>query len=69
MKSYAINTECGLMTDIQAESIDAAKEIYSAATNGYDFDGAANGEYPGSWYTITEDGVRVDDYTVDMPRW
>ena len=64
---YGINTELGYMNDISADSIESAKEVYSAANRGYDFDGAENGEYPGSWFFVNEDGVRVEDFTDDMP--
>ena len=64
---YDINTELGPMNDISADSIESAKSIYSAANRNYDFDGAENGEYPGSWFFINCDGVRVEDVTTDMP--
>ena len=67
MKMYTINTELGPMNDIAAESIEQAKEIYAAANRGYDFDGAENGDYPGSWFFVNEDGVRVEDFTEEMP--
>ncbi len=55
MKTYTINSECGPMYDIQAESIDDAKDIYSREKH-YDFDL----DEPGSWYSIWEDGVPVE---------
>jgi hypothetical protein len=61
---YTINSECGVGY-IEAQSIDAAKEKY-AKIHGYDFDGYA--DYPGSWYFIAVDGVRVEDHTECMPR-
>jgi len=64
---YDVNTELGPMNDIEADSVEAAKEIYSAANKGYDFDGAENGEYPVAWFFINEDGVLVEDYTEEMP--
>lgn len=67
MKTYDINTEIGPMNDIQADDTESAKDIYSADHSGYDFAGAENGDYPGSWFFICEDGVRVEDFTVDMP--
>ena len=66
MSKYTINTECGLMKDIEAGSVEEAKDIYSAS-NPYDFDGAENGEYPGSWFFIEENGIRVEDLTAEMP--
>jgi hypothetical protein len=65
MTQYTINSELGPM-DIQADSIEAAKEIYEREMH-YDFDGAAAGEYPGSWFFVNEDGVRVEDHTAEMP--
>jgi hypothetical protein len=65
---YDINTELGPMHNIAADSVEAAKAIYSAAHRGYDFEGAQNGEYPGSWFFINCDGVRVEDFTADMPN-
>lgn len=65
---YDINTELGPMNDIEAESIEQAKKIYSAANQGYDFDGAENGDYPGSWFFVNEDGIRVEDFTAEMPN-
>lgn len=64
MKTYTINTECGLMRDIRAENVDAAKAAYIAKIQ-YDFDGCA--EYPGSWYWIEENGFRVEEHTDAMP--
>ena len=64
--TYTINSEIGVM-DIEAESAEAAKEIYANATH-YDFDGAEAGEYPGSWFFVNEDGVLVEDFTADMPN-
>lgn len=66
MKKYTINSELGVM-DIEAGSVEEAKEIYAAAKH-YDFDGAEAGEYPGSWFFVNEDGVRVEDFTADMPN-
>jgi hypothetical protein len=63
MTTYTINSECGVER-IQAESIDAAKDIYSAK-HGFDFDGYA--DYPGSWYFISVDGLRVEDHCECMP--
>jgi hypothetical protein len=63
---YTINTECGVARDIEAASIDEAKEQYEASHH-YDFGGALAGEYPGSWFWVDEDGVRVEDFTKDMP--
>lgn len=65
---YDINTELGPMHEIEAESIEQAKEIYSAANRGYDFDGAEKGDYPGSWFFVNEDGVRVEDFAEEMPN-
>lgn len=64
MPKYTINTECGIMNDIDADSIDAAKEIYSQEM-GFDFDALA--EFPGSWYWIEEDGVKVESIAENMP--
>lgn len=66
--NYTIRTECGLQCNILASSIDDAKEIYSQANDGYDFDGAENGEYPGAWFWVNCDGIRVEDFTADMPN-
>lgn len=63
---YTINTECGLMRDFEAADIEAAKDAYSEKFD-YDFDGADAGEFPGSWYWIDEDGVRIADLTECMP--
>lgn len=60
---YTINSECGV-ENFEAESIEAAKDQYSKI-HGYDFDGVA--DYPGSWYFIAVDGVRVEDHTEEMP--
>lgn len=65
-KTYVINTECGVARGIVADSVGEAKEKYEASHH-YDFDGALAGEYPGSWYWIDEDGIRVEDHTKDMP--
>jgi len=65
---YNINTEVGPMNNIAADSIEAAKEVYSAANRGYDFEGAENGDYPGSWFFVNCDGVRVEDFTAEMPN-
>jgi len=65
MNEYRINTECGLSA-YEAETIDDAKERYAEEEN-YDFAGAVAGEYPGSWFWISENGVRVEDFTQDMP--
>lgn len=64
MKTYTINSELGLMRDVLASSIDEAKEKYTEKF-GYDFDGFD--EYPGTWYWINENGVRVEDETECMP--
>lgn len=66
MTTYTISSEVGLMKGIQAGSIDEAKAIYSNKMH-YDFDGARDGEYPGSWYFVDEDGVRAEDCTAEMP--
>lgn len=63
MKTYRINSELGPMS-IEAENVDDAKSKYSAGTE-YDFD--AWNEYPGSWYWIDEDGVRVESHCENMP--
>jgi len=65
---YNINTEVGPMNNIAADSIEAAKEVCSAANRGYDFEGAENGDYPGSWFFVNCDGVRVEDFTAEMPN-
>jgi hypothetical protein len=64
MKTYTINTECGVMKEFLAENIDDAKEAYSQKF-GFDFASCANIE--GSWYWIAEDGVRVEDHSECMP--
>ena len=64
MSRYTINTECGLMCDFEADDIETAKEEYARQYH-YDFDGYA--DYPGSWYWIDEDGVRVEEHCDDMP--
>jgi hypothetical protein len=65
MKTYTINSECGLAT-IEAATIDDARDQYERGFH-YDFAGAAAGEYPGSWYWIEAEGTRVEDCTADMP--
>ena len=62
--TYAINTECGLMRDFEAQDIEAAKDTYGRE-HPYDFDGYA--DYPGSWYWINQDGVRVESHCECMP--
>jgi len=64
MHTYTINTECGLMRDFEAEDIEAAKDIYDNECQ-YDFDGYSY--YPGSWYWIDEDGIRVETHCERMP--
>jgi len=65
MTKWTINSECGAM-DIEAETIEAAKAVYSA-DRGFDFDGFR--DYPGSWYFIADEhGVRVEDETAEMPN-
>lgn len=66
MTTYTINSELGVAR-IEAESIEDAKDIYERDHH-YDFDGAAAGEYPGSWYFVDADGVRVEDCTAEMPN-
>lgn len=66
-QKYDINTELGPMNDIEADSVESAKEKYSLENHEYDFSGAENGEYPGSWFFIVCDGVRVVDCTAEMP--
>jgi len=63
MTTYTIQSECGIM-DIAAESIEAAKEIYSRERH-YDFDAVAG--TPGSWYSISVGGVRIEADDEDMP--
>lgn len=63
MPKYTINSECGVER-IEAESVEAAKEKYSQL-HGFDFDSYA--DYPGSWYFVAEDGVRIEDHTERMP--
>lgn len=65
-KKYTINSECGVMRGYEAADIYAAKQKYEQDFH-FDFDGADNGEYPGSWYWIEENGVRVADLTECMP--
>lgn len=62
-KEYVIRSELGTMT-IDAESVEDAKQEYQDAT-GFDFDGFA--DYPGSWYWIDENGVKIEDETENMP--
>lgn len=59
MKTYTINSECGVM-DIEANSVEEAKRIYYAKHH-YDFDIA---EYRyGSWYFICdEDGSILEAF-------
>ena len=64
IKTYTINTECGLLRDFAAASIEAAKAEYIRQFD-FDFDGVS--EYPGSWYWVSEDGVRVEGETENMP--
>ena len=63
MNKYTINSECGVAY-IEACSIEQAKEQYSRDHH-YDFD--SYDDYPGSWYFIEKDGVRVEDCTECMP--
>ena len=63
MRTYVINSECGVET-IRAEDVEAAKDQY-ARMHHYDFD--AYSYYPGSWYFVTEDGLRIEDHTECMP--
>jgi hypothetical protein len=54
---FTINTECGIMRDIDASTVEDAKVVYSHEYN-FDFDGVE--DYPGSWYWIEEDGVKIE---------
>jgi hypothetical protein len=68
MRSYTINSECGVMRIKKVASVEEAKDIYSRE-RGYDFNGALKDEYPGSWFFIVDEtGQRVEDFTRDMPR-
>lgn len=60
---YTVNSECGLMS-IKEANVEAAKAVYEKEMH-YDFDGAA--DYPGSWYFIECDGVRVEEMIDEMP--
>ncbi len=44
---------------IKARSVKAAKAIYAAKEN-FDFDGAKNGKYPGSFFRIWKDDQLVE---------
>src|SRR5258707_1048761 len=58
MAKYTINSEVGVMRNIEAGNIDEAKEIYKR-DNHYDFDGALAGELPVSCFWMEQDGERV----------
>ena len=64
MTTYTIQSECGLM-DIAAETIEAAKEVYSRERH-YDFDAVS--EMDGSWYSISADGLRIEADDENMPN-
>lgn len=66
MTIFTINTECGLLADIQATDIDDAKEQYSAKF-GFDFDDVAS--YPGSWYWVSDEyGMKIESHEECMPQ-
>jgi hypothetical protein len=51
------------MTGIEAETVEAAKEIYADERH-YDFDDCE--DYDGSWYEIFDaDGLSVEDCNLD----
>ena len=56
--TIVINSECGRM-QIEARSIKAAKAVYAAKEN-FDFAGAKNGKYPGSFFRVWKDGQLVE---------
>jgi len=60
MATYRINSECGLMTDIVADSIDAAKDAYSRKHH-YDFDAAPDIESSWYWIVCDDTGETVEE--------